>query len=143
MVDGSADGVFRLPRRLADGIIAHAKVEVPNECCGILGGKDGEIIRLWRATNAEHSPFRYRVDDRELFQIYREIDGNGWSLAAIYHSHVRSEAYPSPTDISLAAWPDAVYLLVSLREPEAPVLRGYHIQNGQVTEAALEVIEGA
>ncbi|HLF08720.1 MAG TPA: M67 family metallopeptidase [Dehalococcoidia bacterium] len=143
MVDGSADGVFRLPRRLADEIIAHAKVEVPNECCGILGGKDGEILRLWRATNAEHSPFRYRVDDRELFQIYREIDGNGWSLAAIYHSHVRSEAYPSPTDISLAAWPDAVYLLVSLREPEAPVLRGYHIQNGQVTEAALEVIEGA
>ena len=143
MVDGSADGVFRLPRRLADEIIAHAKVEVPNECCGILGGKDGAILRLWRATNAEHSPFRYRVDDRELFQIYREIDGNGWSLAAIYHSHVRSEAYPSPTDISLAAWPDAVYLLVSLREPEAPVLRGYHIQNGQVTEAALEVIEGA
>jgi len=45
--------------------------------------------------------------------------------------------------VPLAAWPDAVYLLVSLREPEAPVLRGYHIQNGQVTEAALEVIEGA
>lgn len=143
MVDGSADGVFRLPRGFADEIVAHARSEVPNECCGILGGKDGEILRLWRATNAEHSPFRYRVDDRELFQIYREIDGNGWSLAAIYHSHVRSEAYPSPTDISLAAWPDAVYLLVSLREPDAPVLRGYHIQNGQVTEAALEVIEGA
>lgn len=143
MVDGSADGAFRLPRRLADEIVAHAREEVPNECCGILGGRDGEILRLWRATNAEHSPYRYRVDDRELFQIYREIDGNGWSLAAIYHSHVRSEAYPSPTDISLAAWPDAVYLLVSLREPEVPVLRGYHIQNGQVTEAALEVIEGA
>jgi len=143
MVDGSADGVFRLPRGYAEEIMKHAMEEAPNECCGILAGKDGEIVRLWRATNAEHSPYRYRVDDRELFQIYREIDNNGWDLAAIYHSHVRSEAYPSPTDISLAGWPDAIYLLFSLRELEHPALRGYRIQNGQVTEAELELVEGA
>ena len=130
-----------MPRHYADEIIEHAKADVPNECCGIIAAKDGEITRLWRATNAEHSPYRYRVDDRELFQIYREIDNNGWDLAAIYHSHVRSEAYPSPTDISLAAWPDAFYLLVSLREPEKPALRGYRIQNGQVSEVGMELVE--
>ncbi|HEY8490813.1 MAG TPA: M67 family metallopeptidase [Dehalococcoidia bacterium] len=133
--------MFRLQRRYVEDIIAHAREEAPNECCGILAGKDGTVVKLWRTTNAEHSPYRYSVDPKELLQIYREIEANGWELTGIYHSHTHTEAYPSPTDVRLAAWPDAVYFLVSLKDPERPDFHGYHIRDGQVTEVPLEIVE--
>lgn len=141
--------MFRLEKRYADEIIAHAREAAPlEECCGILGGKDGQVLKLWRTTNSEHSPFRYRVDDRELLKIYRELWANQWEMVGIYHSHIRTEAYPSPTDISLATqaeklaeWPNVVYLLVSLQDPQRPQLRAFRIHDGKVTEEQLEIVE--
>ena len=122
-----------------DGLVEHAREEAPNECCGILGGKDGEATTLYRATNAEHSPLRYTLDPNDLFRItFREIPDNDEEMLAIYHSHTASPAYPSQTDINLATYPDSIYLILSLAEGEEP-LRGFRIDDGQVSEVELEV----
>jgi proteasome lid subunit RPN8/RPN11 len=125
-----------LPREMIDTIVAHARAEAPNECCGIIGGADGEAKKLVKATNAEHSPYRYNIDSRELLQIYRELDEHGWEIFVIYHSHTHTPAYPSPTDLRLAGYPDAYYLLVSLAQ-EPPNVRAYRIRDGAVTEEPL------
>ncbi len=120
-------------------MIAHAKEDVPNECCGIIAGEDGTATKLYRAINAEASPYRYSVEPKDLLRIYRDLDSNGWDVFVIYHSHTHTEAYPSPTDIRLAAWEDAYYVLVSLEDEDNPVVRAFRIQDGEVTEEELQV----
>jgi proteasome lid subunit RPN8/RPN11 len=96
-------------------------------------------MRLYRAINAEHSPYRYSVDPKDLLRIYREADQNDWEFLVIYHSHTHTEAYPSPTDVRLAAWPDAHYVLVSLMDESQPVVRAFRIVDGAVTEEPIEL----
>ncbi|HEY1237583.1 MAG TPA: M67 family metallopeptidase [Solirubrobacterales bacterium] len=130
---------MRIPREVYDELLAHAREEAPNECCGILGGKDGAAATVYRATNAEASPLRYTLDPNDLFRItFREIPANDEEMLAIYHSHTASPAYPSQTDINLATYPDSIYLIVSLAEGEEP-LRGFRIEDGEVTEVDLTV----
>ena len=128
-----------LPKAYVDEIIAHALEDAPIECCGIIAGRDGRATKLYRARNAEQSPYRYNVDSRDLLRIYRDIEEHGWEVFAIYHSHTGSEAYPSPTDVRLATFPEAYYLVVSVKDRSNPVLRAFRIQDGEVTEEALEV----
>ncbi|HSD23633.1 MAG TPA: M67 family metallopeptidase [Solirubrobacterales bacterium] len=130
---------MRVSRQVYDGMLEHAREEAPNECCGILGGRDGEATTLYRATNAERSPLRYTLDPNDLFRItFREIPENGEEMLAIYHSHTASPAYPSQTDINLATYPDSIYLIVSLAEGEEP-LRGFRIDDGEVSEVDVSV----
>jgi proteasome lid subunit RPN8/RPN11 len=129
--------VLSLPAALIEEMIAHAREDAPNECCGIIAGEDGRATKLYRAKNAEASPYRYSVDPQDLFRIHRECEQNGWDFLVIYHSHVASEAYPSATDVRLAFWPEAYYVLVSLEKPEAPVVRAFRIVEGAVEEETL------
>ena len=116
-------------------MIAHARAQFPKECCGMLAGVDGKAVKVVRATNSEDSEFRYRVDDRELLRFLRDCDDNGWDFLAVYHSHTRSEAYPSPTDVRLAGnWPDPFYVLVSLEDQDNPVVRAFRITEGEISE---------
>ena len=131
--------MLTLERKYADEIISHAREEDPNECCGILAGKDTKVARLYRAVNAEASPYRYNVDPKDLLRIYKECDAQGWDFVAIYHSHTHTEAYPSPTDVRLAAWPDSFYLIVSLADKVNPVLRAFRIQEGAIEEEPLHI----
>ncbi len=132
--------MLNLDRSYVDEIIAHAREDNPNECCGIIAGTDGRAAKLYRAVNAEASPYRYNVDPKDLLRIYRDLEDRGLDVLAIYHSHTHTEAYPSPTDVSLAAWPEAYYLIVSLAGEANPVLRAFRIQDGQVSEEELEVV---
>ena len=131
--------MLKLERAYVDEIIAHAREDAPNECCGILAGNDGHAAKLYRAVNAEASPYRYNVDPKDLLRIYRDLDSNGWDVLAIYHSHTHTEAYPSPTDVRLASWPDAYYLIVSLADDAKPVLRAFRVKDGAVEEEELQV----
>jgi [CysO sulfur-carrier protein]-S-L-cysteine hydrolase len=129
----------RIGRDMIDEMVAHAREEAPNECCGMIAADDGDAIRVYRATNAEHSPVKYVVDPRDQIRIQNEIDDNGWDLGAIYHSHTRTEPFPSQTDINLARnWPDPIYLIVGVAGDEARV-RAFRIVDGQVSETELEV----
>ena len=122
-------------------MFAHARSELPNEACGILAGDNGRAIRFFPATNAEHSPTRYVVDPQDQLRILNELYTSGWDLLGIFHSHTHTAAYPSSTDVSLAAnWPDAYYLIASLQN-ESPVLRAFRVVDGSVDEEELSISE--
>ncbi|MGH2951219.1 MAG: M67 family metallopeptidase [Solirubrobacterales bacterium] len=126
-------------RELRDEIVAHARAEAPNECCGIVGAVDGRATTVYRARNEFEDPRRYNVHPQDLFRIISEIEEHGEELAAIYHSHTKSEAYPSQTDVNLAVnWPDPLYAICSLAGPE-PVLRAFWIRDAAVEEVELDV----
>jgi proteasome lid subunit RPN8/RPN11 len=127
---------MRLSRPLLDQLIEHAREELPNECCGMVGGRDGVASTVYRAANAEASPLRYGIDAAEQFRLMRQIEDGGEELSGIYHSHTKSAAYPSQTDVNLAGWPEAVYLIVSLADAE-PSVRGFWIRDGEIADAEL------
>ena len=91
----------------------------PAEACGLIAGKDGVAVRSYRIPNADPSIYRYNMEPKAQLRAMDEIDSAGWDLLAIYHSHTHTPAYPSPTDISLAFYPDSLYLIVSLQQPES------------------------
>jgi proteasome lid subunit RPN8/RPN11 len=129
----------RIATALIDEIVAHAREDVPNECCGMIAGTDGQATRVYRARNAEASPFRYTVDPQDLFKISMEIEERGDEIVAIYHSHTKSPAEPSQTDINLAEnWPEPLYLICSLAD-DAPDVRAWAIHDGKVEEVGLDV----
>jgi proteasome lid subunit RPN8/RPN11 len=129
---------MRISHALLDEVIAHARAEAPNECVGVISGRDDVALRVIAATNAARSPLRYELEPRELLRIHEAVDESGDDLAAIYHSHTRSDPVPSQTDINLAFYPDALYVIVGLKSGEADV-RAWRIVDGDVSEAALEV----
>ena len=139
---------MRIPRDIYEELIEHARADAPNECCGLIGGGDGEARTLYRARNAEASPLRYRLDPQDQFRIMSELERRGEELVAIYHSHTNSPAYPSQTDINLALaeaggervqlFPGTIYLIASLAEGERP-LRGFDIAADEVREVELEI----
>lgn len=129
---------MRLPQKLYDEMVAHALKDAPNECCGMIASRDGEAVSVYRATNALHSPYAYEIDPQDLLRINNEIDDAGLEVGAIYHSHTRSDPYPSQTDINLAFYPDALYVIVGVAGEE-PQVRTFTIRDGQVVEADLVV----
>jgi proteasome lid subunit RPN8/RPN11 len=130
---------MRISRRLLDDVIAHARADAPNECVGMIASRDGEAVAVHRARNAAASPLRYEIDGMEQYKIQTAIEDAGLDLGAIYHSHTRSKPEPSQTDINLAFYPDALYVIVGLENDE-PDVRAWRIVDGQVSEAALEVV---
>ena len=133
-----------LPAELADDLVAHARSESPNECCGLIAGVDGVAKRVYRVTNSEASPFMYVMEPREQLRIMDEIDDAGWELLAIYHSHTRSAAYPSRTDVELAFYPQTSYMIVSLADRDRPEIRAFRIartapEGGQITEVPVTI----
>jgi proteasome lid subunit RPN8/RPN11 len=132
---------MRISRDLLDELLAHAREDLPNECCGMIGGRDGAAATLYRARNAFESPMRFDVHPSDLFRIVeREIPAAGEQLLAIYHSHPASEAYPSQTDINMArGWPEPLWVICSLAEPDSPVVRAFAIAEGAVEEVGLAV----
>lgn len=126
-----------LPEAMRAEIIDHARDHSPRECCGVIAGRDGVLSRLVRLTNVEPGNTRYLFDDAEFYQVYRELDGAGEDVQVVYHSHPETVAYPSQTDVDFAFWPEAVYLICSLELPESPVIRGYRIVEGEISEVKL------
>ncbi len=128
---------MRISRDLIDTIVAHAREDAPNECCGLIGGRDGAPISTRRAENLFASPTRFEVGD--LPRLLREIEESGEDLLGMYHSHPRSEAYPSQTDVNLAwGWPGTAWFICSLMDSE-PAVRAFVIEDAQVDEIDLEI----
>ena len=109
----SASG-FRIRHAALDVIVAHARAEAPAECCGMLVGLDASIDEAVRARNIAASPTRFLIDPKDHFAARRAARRRGLEVLGFYHSHPHSPAWPSPTDVTEAAYPDSVYLIVSL-----------------------------
>jgi [CysO sulfur-carrier protein]-S-L-cysteine hydrolase len=130
----------RIEAALLDRIIAHARRDFPNECCGVIAVRDGRAAAVYEATNVQASPLRFEVDPLEVLRIDDAIEAEGNTMGAIYHSHTRSEPYPSQTDIGFAErWPNVEWLIVGLRADDEPIVRSYLIDGGVVTEVDVEV----
>jgi [CysO sulfur-carrier protein]-S-L-cysteine hydrolase len=132
---------MRIARSMLDRIVAQARDEAPNECCGMIATRDGVAVALHPARNAAASPLRYEIDGMEQYQLQTAIEDAGHELGAIYHSHTRSAPLPSQTDINLAFYPESLYVIVGVAGEEADV-RAWRIVDGSVEEAELEVEEG-
>lgn len=111
---------LRISAELAEEMIAHCVAAKPNEGCGLLGAKDGSIVKVFRLTNASASPLRYSLDPKQQHAVYQKLDEADWELGGVFHSHTHTEAYPSPTDVRLAT-EDVPYLIVSLAEEPASI----------------------
>jgi proteasome lid subunit RPN8/RPN11 len=135
--------VLVIRAELVDAMVAHARADHPDEACGVLAGPDGSHRpeRHVAMLNAERSPTFYRFDSGEQLKVWREMDDNDEVPVVIYHSHTATEAYPSRTDISYAAEPDAHYVLISTRDPDQHELRSYRILDGEVTEEPVTIVE--
>ncbi len=132
---------LEITRQFVDEMIDHARQDAPNECCGVLLGQDGQVIAIRRVTNAEASPFRYNMDPREFYTIYKESEERSWEMWGFYHSHTHTQAFPSQTDRNLAAWQDSYYLIVSLENEAAPIIRAFSITDEDVEEHEIHVTE--
>ena len=130
---------MQIAQALLDELIEHARVDAPNECCGMIATRDGVAVSVYRALNTAASPLRYEIDGAEQYRIQMNIEDCGLDLGAIYHSHTRSAPYPSQTDINLAFYPDALYVIVGLADG-APDVRAYTIRDGNVGDAELTVV---
>ncbi len=131
--------VVRIKKPVLQAIINHALVQAPLECCGLLAGETELITHHRPMNNLLHSPVRYAMDPRELFQFFKDLRASNERHLGIYHSHPSSEARPSRIDIEESFYPDCAYLIISLAEPHSPQVRAFQIQNGAVAE--LEMIE--
>ena len=112
----------------------------------MIGGRDGVAVSVHRAANTESSPFMYVMDPREQMRIMDAIDDAGEDLLAIYHSHTRSAAYPSRTDVELAFFAQTIYLIVSLADRDAPEIRAFWLRRDlpaseAITEEPVEIVD--
>lgn len=130
-----------IPRRLADDMVEHCEDGRPNEACGILGSSNGEVVKVFRMTNAAGSPVRYSLEPREQLAVYNSLEDEGWELGGVFHSHTHTEAYPSPTDVRLAS-EDVPYIIVSLAQ-DPPSIRAFRIvkENWTDSEGRIEEVE--
>ena len=135
-----------IARALLDELIAHALQEAPNECCGVVAvepGAPARAARVFRAVNTAASPLRFEVDGRELLRTMEQIEQDGCERGAIYHSHTRSEPYPSQTDINFAAnWPGVEWIIVGLTDGLQPRARSYLIDGGEIEEVGIQEAGG-
>jgi proteasome lid subunit RPN8/RPN11 len=123
-------------------IVEHARREHPDECCGFIAALDGRAVAVHEAVNEAHSPYRFEIGGQELYDTTTAIEEAGHDIGAIYHSHTRSEPYPSQTDVNFAAnWPGLEWLIVGTGGAE-PVVRSYRIDDGRIAEVDVVVEDG-
>ena len=130
---------MRIAPALLERIVDHARRDFPNECCGLVASRDGTATEVQETENLAASPFRFEVDGLDLAHRLEAIEDRGDELGAIYHSHTRTAPYPSQTDINLAFYPEALYVIVGVAGEE-PDIRAFRIVEGEVSEQPLEVV---
>jgi proteasome lid subunit RPN8/RPN11 len=123
---------------LLEQIVEHARRDAPNECCGLVGVRDGAAYVVVEAENSEASPLRFSIDGRDLYRAIQRFEDEGGELGAVYHSHTRSEPHPSQTDITFAQqWPGIEWLIVGLAGGGEAEVRSYRIDGAEVQEVEL------
>jgi proteasome lid subunit RPN8/RPN11 len=127
-----------IPQHIFDDMIAYCREGYPNEVCGILAGTGHEVSRLFRMRNVESSPVSYLMDSKEQFEVMKALRDDRLSMAALFHSHPASAAYPSAKDVALAFYEDSAYVIVSLSGRE-PLVKAFFITNGVVKEIEIRV----
>ena len=132
--------MVRIPRSIFQGMIEHARKESPLECCGILSGKEGIVLKVFALKNAEESPVRYSIFPQEQLRVFEEMEKESMEMVAIYHSHPRTIPFPSETDVKMAFYPEVTTIIISLKE-EDPVVKAFQITKEAIYLNEIEVVE--
>ncbi len=137
---------MNISAQLLGEVVAHALEDPRNEVCGVVAveaGPPARAVRVYRAVNIHASPLKFEIDPKELLELWNACQQDGSELGAIYHSHVRSEPYPSQTDVNFAAnWPGVEWIIVGLSSGQEPKVRTYEIEGGEIKEVALAETAG-
>src|SRR5713101_1745596 len=131
--------VVRVRRDVLEQMLSAARAAGPQECCGLLGGRDDVISAAFPAPNALASPTAFEIAPTELFRIFRAMRATGLEHLGIYHSHPASENTPSPRDIEDALYPGTAYFIVSPAAETKSAVRAFRIRDGHVSELKIEV----
>ena len=123
-----------LNKERREEMIRHVKDELPNEGCGILAGKDGKVLKVYKMTNTDKSPKTFFMEPKEQFEAMKDMRRLELEMIGIYHSHIYSPAYPSPRDVKLAFYPDAYYVIISLKDKDNPQIGTFKIVEGNISE---------
>jgi proteasome lid subunit RPN8/RPN11 len=132
--------MLTIPKAIFQGMIEHAKRESPLECCGILGGKDGIVEKVFELPNAEKSPTRYSMSPRDQLQVFEEMEKESMKMLAVYHSHPHTIPFPSETDVKLTFYPEILSIIISLKEEKNPVVKAFRIDKEAIYLEEIEVI---
>jgi proteasome lid subunit RPN8/RPN11 len=122
-------------------MVAHLRNTFPDEGCGLLAAQDGTVTKVYPIKNVSESPVIYQIDPQGQLEAMMDMDDRGWDLGAIFHSHTRTRAYPSQTDVKLSFYPDALQIIVSLANADRPDVRAFRIENGEIREETLQIAE--
>jgi [CysO sulfur-carrier protein]-S-L-cysteine hydrolase len=140
-----------LPAEILQAMIDDARAGYPNESCGLIlcdaaAAAGGRALRFESTRNAAASPYRYEIHPDDLYRLSVGADEADEVFWGIVHSHTHTQAVPSPTDVGLALYPDALYILVSLSGDEShpmtgtPSVRAWRIVEGVTHEVVLEIV---
>lgn len=132
--------MINIRQDLIKRIVEQAKQEFPNEACGILSGKGGKVEKVYQMSNIDKSSKTFFMDPKEQLRVMKEIRNLGWEMIGIYHSHLETEAYPSAHDIELAYYPEASYVIVSIKDKDNPSIRSFKIVEGKITEEEVKIV---
>ena len=132
---------LEIPENIYMEIILQAKEEAPIEACGILAGRNRRIEKRYRMENVDKSSDHFMMLPEEQFKVVKDIRSSGFEMLAIYHSHPETPARPSQEDIRLALTPDVVYVIVSLKDENNPVLKGFLIAKESIIEVPLTIFK--
>lgn len=133
--------MIRIPKKIYEEMIEHAKREWPLECCGILGGRDQTVSAIFQLKNIEESPVKYSISPKEQLKAFEEMEKQKIEMLAIYHSHPRTSPYPSRTDIELAYYPEVITVIISLKDRENPLTKAFRIEEENVYQEEIQIIE--
>lgn len=129
-----------MAREVAEAMFAHAVWAYPHEACGLIAmDTDGETRMVFCLTNTAASEHRFTVDPAEHFGCISYAESAGWHIGGIFHSHTRSEAYPSEADISGGGDPEWLQVIVGPVVGPNPVVRAFRFDEGAVSEASVTV----
>lgn len=120
-------------------IIRHLQRVYPEEGCGIAAGLGHAVTRVYPVRNRLQSSTAFEMDPEQQLRAMLDLESQGWQMLAIYHSHPHGPQTPSPTDVSMAYYPESAHLIVSLAEPSKPAIRAFTIVAGQINEIPLSV----
>jgi proteasome lid subunit RPN8/RPN11 len=123
-----------LDPQIRDAMVAHTDFSAPEEACGLLAGDRAGVHMVYCLTNRDRSTHRFTVDPNEHYRAWRHAERHGWDIVGSFHSHPRSAAIPSATDVARALDPTWIYVIVGLGSGGRADLRGYLIRNGEATE---------
>ena len=132
---------LQIPTHIFEQMQEQAKAQAPIEACGILAGGDNRVEKLYEMTNVDQSSTHFMMEPEEQFKVVKDIRSAGLEMLAIYHSHPQTPARPSAEDIRLAFTPDVTYVIVSLQDASVPVVKGFLIEDGNVTKTPVEIVE--